>query len=471
MIIQGGKSFFNKQNSQKKSSSSSSESKGFDELLMQARTKRKPSYTKKKSALVKKKDNHQDVADTDSKRNDQVDLNKKKLGKRVEARRERQRASQAVARRETASQKNQMSEKNGQAKANNTDVENKVSDKFLAMGEMQDMEQTQADKGALKNLDTSGNTEKNALSLNLSGVKNKTLEKNEKIISDIENQLLNIKNKFQVPTANGGTVTAKANGLAASLGNNSGKVKIDTSVNMEQSINNLSEGSGNGLAGLSVEGKQSQSSNLGEDTKDLDSMFSQALEQQDTTVQTGEESQFVEEMNQMNSQERTEKIENMQSIIKQARAFVDDGGGSMDIHLQPEGLGKVHLKVAVQDGQVNVEMHADNMAAKKALEEGLLDVKTALEGQKLLVETLKVEMSPDYQKDFSDLNNHMQEQANRDFAEQFLGQFKQEREERMGGMFDSFRNFQRGPKEPELVLNQRNPYTEKGKGRTLNLVA
>ena len=31
----------------------------------------------------------------------------------------------------------------------------------------------------------------------------------------------------------------------------------------------------------------------------------------------------------------------------------------------------------------------------------------------------------------------MQEQANRDFAEDFLGQFRQERELRHGGMFDA----------------------------------
>ena len=40
-------------------------------------------------------------------------------------------------------------------------------------------------------------------------------------------------------------------------------------------------------------------------------------------------------------------------------------------------------------------MFADNLNAKRALEEGILDVKQALEGQKLLVDTLKVEMAQD----------------------------------------------------------------------------
>jgi flagellar hook-length control protein FliK len=184
----------------------------------------------------------------------------------------------------------------------------------------------------------------------------------------------------------------------------------------------------------------------------------------------GLKSAFAEEVTLAQGEGKAQKIENMQSIIKQARAVLDDGGGSMEVHLQPEGLGKVHLKVAVNDGQVNVEMMTDNQLAKKALEEGILDIKQALEGQKLLVETVKVEMSPDYQKDFSDLQDHMQEQANRDFAEQFLGQFQREREERLGGMFDAFRNFRPGADEPDLNMG-RNPYTENGKGRSINLVA
>src|SRR5690606_15622664 len=122
----------------------------------------------------------------------------------------------------------------------------------------------------------------------------------------------------------------------------------------------------------------------------------------------------------------------------------------MHIELAPDGLGKVHLKVAVQDGQVNVEMLADNIAAKKALEEGLGDIKTALEGHKLLVENLKVEMSQDYQKDFTDLQHHFQEQQNRDFAEQFLGQFRQDRDAKFSGLFDGFRNFSPEAREPEL---------------------
>jgi flagellar hook-length control protein FliK len=165
------------------------------------------------------------------------------------------------------------------------------------------------------------------------------------------------------------------------------------------------------------------------------------------------------------------QIDNMESIVRQARSFIKDGGGSMEIHLQPEGLGKVQLKVNVHEGKVNVEMMTDNPAAKKALEEGLFDVKNALEGQKLIVDTLKVEMSQDYQRDFTDLKDHMQEQANRDFAQDFLEQFRQDRQSRFTGMIDRFRDFPQTTSDSELKLAQNNHYASGGKGQTLNLVA
>ncbi len=192
---------------------------------------------------------------------------------------------------------------------------------------------------------------------------------------------------------------------------------------------------------------------------------------QDLSQGLQEVNNFETPLVQAMGKDNSEAIENMQSIVQQARTFVDEGGGSMEIHLQPEGMGKVHLKVAVEDGHVSVQMLTDNAVAKRALEESLFEIRNSLEGHKLLVDTLKVEMSQDYQKDFSDFNRNMQEQANRDFAEQFLGQFREERDQKMGGLLDGFRNYQRNAREPDMILNERNPYVEKGKGQTINLVA
>ena len=58
--------------------------------------------------------------------------------------------------------------------------------------------------------------------------------------------------------------------------------------------------------------------------------------------------------------------------------MIKDGGGEMKIQMNPEGLGEVNLKVLVEDGNVNIEMIADNKDAKKLMEKGLLDLKANL---------------------------------------------------------------------------------------------
>ncbi|NQZ18151.1 MAG: flagellar hook-length control protein FliK [Bdellovibrionales bacterium] len=312
------------------------------------------------------------------------------------------------------------------------------------------------------------------VSINSSEAKIKALEKNieklekfEKTFSDYVSQEVN---KKKQATENLGAKTLQNNGSKSMLQD----MKLEA-MTKKTTFGEDAELAANsqeaGLSGLKLKDFSSDNGASSEQGLDMNSMFAQGLEQDTNNVDTP--SSFVEAMNEVDMQgQKSEKIENMQSIIKQARAFVKDGGGTMQIELSPEGMGKVHLKVAVQEGSVNVEMMADNKMAKQALEDGLFEIKNALEGQKLLVETLKVEMSPDYQKDFSDMKDHMQEQANRDFAEDFLGQFRQDRQMKYGGMFDGFRNFTPGQREPELTLNQsRNPYTGNGKGSTLNVVA
>jgi flagellar hook-length control protein FliK len=317
-------------------------------------------------------------------------------------------------------------------------------------------------------------------SINLSGVKNNSLGKKSESFKNKENPFEELvaemkmqanQHKAQHKIQQGGLT----NGLETKIGIQGNTQKSVTKIASEFDLSK--GGETYSLEGQnSVTGKNPMNS-LGDEGSELtsdqgmthlESLVNQGLEQ-DLQGLGDESLTFADSVEKVEGG-KAERVENLNSIVKQARAFVNDGGGSMEIHLQPEGLGKVQLKVAVNNGQVNVEMLADNMAAKKALEEGLFDIKSALEGQKLVVDTLKVEMSQDYQKDFTDLSDHMKEQANRDFAEQFLGQFRQEREERLTGMFDSFRNFQPDPGKPELTL-RRNPYTESGKGRSINLVA
>lgn len=112
---------------------------------------------------------------------------------------------------------------------------------------------------------------------------------------------------------------------------------------------------------------------------------------------------------------------NINKIIQSSQAMIKDGGGEMKIQMNPEGLGEVNLKVLVEDGNVNIEMIADNKEAKKLMEKGLLDLKANLAQHKLNVDGIKVDMA-------DQLQNQMQEEfqnQEREFARQFMQDFRQ----------------------------------------------
>lgn len=133
-----------------------------------------------------------------------------------------------------------------------------------------------------------------------------------------------------------------------------------------------------------------------------------------------------------------DEAENIRELVKQAQFMVKKGGGEMKLQMSPEGMGQVHLKVSVENGQVNVQMMTDNDASKKLLEDGLHELKASLAAHKLHVESMKVNMGTEIQK-------HMDQQAQQDasreqarqFAQSFMGQFRDERQGFRQGFMDS----------------------------------
>lgn len=435
MIVQGGNAFLAQQGNKGKALKSEAESNDFQDLLVGA-NKKKATFEKPDSKKTYGSKRKEDLNAYDE--NSSMTRRQEQPAKKEAAEKSSRVETSQVRQQEEPQQKAPVQDEN-------------MSDKKFA--EVKEEGSQMAD------------------SINLSELSKNTLEKNQKLVEANENSFENMMAQMKMEAAQKNEMSGIGQAIQNKIGGmnaNSGKIKLGAEFDLTNKGETLSLASIEGTDGLKALAQEGGETASDSSLDDLESLFNQYLEQ-DYQIGNEEGVNFADSLNQAEGG-KSDHIENMNSIVKQARAFVDEGGGSMEIHLQPEGLGKVHLKVAVQDGQVAVEMMADNLAAKKALEEGLFDIKSALEGQKLMVETLKVEMSPDYQKDFSDLANHMQEQANRDFAQDFLGQFQQERESRVGGMFDSLRSFQQGPKEPELTLN-RNPYHEAGKGRSVNLVA
>lgn len=166
--------------------------------------------------------------------------------------------------------------------------------------------------------------------------------------------------------------------------------------------------------------------------------------------------------------------QNVREMIKQAQVMLKRGGGEMKIEMTPEGMGQVQLKVAVENGQVNVQMLTESESAKRLLEKGLGDLKTSLAAQQLKVENVRVDVGQEIQK-------HMDQQAGqeqaRNFAREFMQQQRDERQEMRQGAFamrgiGSYGGQRRAPLEPETVSGaSARTASARGAGRSLNLVA
>jgi len=131
--------------------------------------------------------------------------------------------------------------------------------------------------------------------------------------------------------------------------------------------------------------------------------------------------------------------ENVQDVVRNAQLLVQKGGGEMKMQLRPEGLGEVHLKVAVKDGQVAIQMMTDTDSAKRALEKGLDDLKTNLASHRLQVDALKVDVNTDLAKQrFEQGNQDSARDQARQMAQDFMGQFRQDREGFRQGFSEGF---------------------------------
>lgn len=166
---------------------------------------------------------------------------------------------------------------------------------------------------------------------------------------------------------------------------------------------------------------------------------------------------------------QTQEAKNIREIVSQAQFLAQKGGGEMKVSLNPEGLGQVNMKVAVKGGQISVEMVADSSDAKRVLERGIGELKSSLMAHNLKVDQIRVDVP-------SDISRHLGQQndeAQRQFAQQFLEQFRQDNREWRGAFTDisgaKAYSSQRDEAEQGQVPSSSN--RRRGESRRLDLVA
>lgn len=119
---------------------------------------------------------------------------------------------------------------------------------------------------------------------------------------------------------------------------------------------------------------------------------------------------------------------NVDNLVQSARTLLRNGGGEMQIILNPEGLGAIDLKVNVQGNEVNIEVIAQDQNVKKMFEDGVQDIRGALELQNLKIDTFKVDVGQRSESNHFADQQAQQENANREFARDFMNQFRGERQ-------------------------------------------
>ncbi len=83
-------------------------------------------------------------------------------------------------------------------------------------------------------------------------------------------------------------------------------------------------------------------------------------------------------------------------IVQNMKVAVSEGKTEATIRLKPELLGRVEMKITVEDGKVNVRFTAENNAVRAAITENIQDLKKNLAEAGLEVETVNVALAGEF---------------------------------------------------------------------------
>jgi flagellar hook-length control protein FliK len=177
---------------------------------------------------------------------------------------------------------------------------------------------------------------------------------------------------------------------------------------------------------------------------------------------------------------KNEEPADIRQIMNQAQYLIKKGGGEMKVEMTPEGMGKVHMKVLVENGKVNIQMSAETNEAKKVIEGGLSELKNSLAAHQLSMDHIKVDVVSGTNTDNTAQNQlNQNHQGSREQTRQFWNGFN----ESFGSPSQQRENFTdipslkgyarpRTDKPLEPIRNARAAnYDVTGKGKGLNLVA
>jgi len=96
-------------------------------------------------------------------------------------------------------------------------------------------------------------------------------------------------------------------------------------------------------------------------------------------------------------------------VVERAKLLVKLNSSEMDIELKPDSLGKLSIKVLLEDGLVTARFITDNHRVKQVLESNLTFLRQNLENQGLKVDRTEVEVQVGNQQNFSAMGEWKQD--------------------------------------------------------------
>ncbi|RDU22431.1 flagellar hook-length control protein FliK [Anaerosacchariphilus polymeriproducens] len=108
-------------------------------------------------------------------------------------------------------------------------------------------------------------------------------------------------------------------------------------------------------------------------------------------------------------------VENiMRQITESVRVSMSREATSMELQLNPENLGKIHLMVTTKNGIVTAHMAAENEAVKNALENQIVQLRDNLNNQGLKVEAIEVTIaSHEFERNLEENQQNNQKESER----------------------------------------------------------
>lgn len=171
------------------------------------------------------------------------------------------------------------------------------------------------------------------------------------------------------------------------------------------------------------------------------------------------------------------KDENIREIMNQAKYLVTKGGGEMTVRMTPEGMGEVQLKVALENGKINIEMNSQDKSVKKMIEESLSDLKSSLASHQMRVEHVKINNvtavdtnnQSQFQSDANSSNSSFQNRQQQEMNFQNMANSNSGRGgHQQGRGSSSYQTVQAPTVKP---VAKANAYVAANKGSSINMVA